>query len=66
MGGIKVILSDELERKFREEVFRQMGMKKGNIKMAIDEAINEWIASRRKKTVSQPKISASLGNIVRA
>ena len=59
MGNIKVILSDELEVKFREEVFRQMGMKKGNIKMAIDEAIKEWIASRRKKSVKQTYRSIS-------
>ena len=54
-GSIKVILPDELEREFREEVFRQMGMKKGNIKLAIDEAIKEWIVSRRKKAVRQPQ-----------
>jgi len=49
MGSIKVILSEDLEKKFREEVFRQMGMKKGNITLAIEEAIKLWIESRRKK-----------------
>jgi len=49
VGSIKVILSEELEKKFREEVFKQMGMKKGNITLAIEEAIKLWIESRRKK-----------------
>ena len=49
MGSIKVILSEELEKKFREEVFKQMGMKRGNITLAIEEAIKVWIESRRKK-----------------
>lgn len=49
MGNIKVILPDELEKEFREEVFKQMGMKKGNLTIAIEEAIGEWIASRRKR-----------------
>jgi len=49
MGNIKVILSDELEKEFREEVFKQMGMKKGNLTIAIKEAIGEWIESRCKR-----------------
>ena len=43
MGAIKVILSDELEEKFRNMVFNKYGMKKGNIKTAIEEAIEQWI-----------------------
>lgn len=43
MGAIKVILSDDLEEKFRKKVFQMYGMKKGNIKLAIEEAIQEWI-----------------------
>lgn len=47
MGNIKVILPDELEKEFREEVFKQLGMKKGNLTLAIEEAIREWIKSRK-------------------
>jgi len=43
MGAIKVILSDNLEKKFRNKVFQKYGMKKGNIKVAIEEAIEQWI-----------------------
>ena len=43
MGAIKVILTDDLEEKFRKKVFQMYGMKKGNIKLAIEEAIEDWI-----------------------
>lgn len=49
MGAIKVILSDELEEKFRNEVFKSKGMKKGNITIAIEEAINIWIEDQQQK-----------------
>ena len=49
MGRINIILSDDLEKEFREEVFKRMGMKKGNITLATEEAIRAWIAEQRKK-----------------
>jgi hypothetical protein len=49
MGAIKVILSDELEEKFRSEVFKSKGMKKGNITIAIEEAISMWIETQKTK-----------------
>jgi hypothetical protein len=49
MGAIKVILSDELEQKFRDEVFKSKGMKKGNITIVIEEAINMWIEAQQEK-----------------
>jgi hypothetical protein len=49
MGNIKVILPDDLEQSFREEVFKSKGMKKGNITLAIEEAIKMWIDSEKKK-----------------
>lgn len=49
MGNIKVILPDELEQKFREAVFKSKGMKKGNLTIAIEEAIKNWIELQRKK-----------------
>jgi hypothetical protein len=32
-----------LEKKFREEVAKRLGMKKGNLQVAIEEAIELWI-----------------------
>jgi len=49
MGNMKVILPDDLEQSFREEVFKSKGMKKGNITLAIEEAIKMWIDSEKKK-----------------
>jgi len=49
MGGIKVNLPEELEEEFREEVFKSKGMKKGNLSLAIEEAIRLWIDMQRKK-----------------
>jgi len=44
MGRIVVEMSSELEKQFRDEVARRLGMKKGNIKIAVEEAIKTWIA----------------------
>lgn len=47
MGKLTLTLRDELEKRFREEVFRRLGMKKGNIQIAIEEAIEMWIRGRK-------------------
>ena len=39
MGRVDIILPDDLERQFREEVFKRFGMKRGNLTKAIKEAI---------------------------
>lgn len=49
MGTIKVILSDELEQEFRDEIYKSKGMKKGNITEAIQEAIRMWIEAERER-----------------
>ena len=43
MGRIDVILPDDLEKDFRNKVFKKFGMKRGNITTAIQEAIKLWI-----------------------
>jgi len=49
MARIDIILPDDLEERFREEVFKRLGMKRGNITVAIQEAIEEWIERGAKK-----------------
>jgi hypothetical protein len=46
MGRIDVILDDKLEKKFRETVSKRLGFKKGNITIAISEAIKNWIKKK--------------------
>ena len=43
MGRIDVMLPDELEKKFRDKVYKKYGMKRGNMTLAIREAIEKWI-----------------------
>jgi hypothetical protein len=47
MGKLTLTLNDELEKRFRDEVFKRLGMKKGNIQIAIEEAIEFWIRSKK-------------------
>jgi hypothetical protein len=43
MARMDIIIPDDLEKRFREEVFKRLGMKRGNITLAIQEAIEKWI-----------------------
>jgi phage gp36-like protein len=47
MGKMNVVISDEIEAKFREAVAYYKGMKKGNISKALEEAINMWLDRQR-------------------
>jgi hypothetical protein len=49
MGRIDVILRDDLEKEFRMAVAKELGMKKGNLTVAIEEAIKQWIEAKRKR-----------------
>lgn len=49
MGKMNIVLNDETEEKFRRAVFENLGMKKGNISLALEEAIEVWIAQQAKK-----------------
>jgi Arc/MetJ-type ribon-helix-helix transcriptional regulator len=43
MKRIDVVLPDELEEQFRIQVAKKMGMKKGNLSKAVQEAIENWL-----------------------
>lgn len=43
MGRINLIVPDDFEQKFREEVFKRKGMKRGNLTEAIIEAMDLWM-----------------------
>jgi hypothetical protein len=40
---IDIYLDEHLEKRFKEQVFKRKGMKKGNISESIQEAILLWI-----------------------
>jgi hypothetical protein len=43
MGQISVFIDDDLDTEFRVAIAKKLGLKKGNIKIAIEEAIRLWI-----------------------
>lgn len=47
MGRITITLNDELDKKLRQTVSDTIGFKKGNLQVAIEDALEEWI---KKKT----------------
>lgn len=49
MGKMNIVLSDDVEEKFRRAVFERKGMRKGNISQALQEAINQWIEYNKSK-----------------
>lgn len=43
MAYINLSIDDELDKQFRDEVNKRLGMKKGNLKIAVEQAIKMWI-----------------------
>ncbi|PWU82717.1 MAG: hypothetical protein DLM72_00425 [Candidatus Nitrosopolaris wilkensis] len=50
MGRIDLNIHDELETKFRDAVYKTMGMKRGNLTTALEEAIMVWLKSKGMET----------------
>ena len=48
MGRIVVEMSSELEKQIRDDVAKRLGMKKRNIKIAVDEAIKRGSLNPRR------------------
>ena len=48
MGKMNIVLTDNTEEKFRKAVFENFGLKKGNISLALEEAIQAWIDKKNK------------------
>ncbi|MGQ9691650.1 MAG: hypothetical protein ACUVQY_10430 [Thermoproteota archaeon] len=47
IGGLKIYIPDELERKFREAAMRLFGYGKGSLSKASEKAFELWLASFR-------------------
>jgi len=56
MAKLNLIIRDDLDTKFREEVFKRKGMKKGNLTEAIEEAIQLWLTQKTTIKVSSQAV----------
>lgn len=52
---MNVTVSKELDERFRETVARTLGFKRGNLQLAIEEAIEMWISEKAKQQKRQRK-----------
>ena len=50
---MNVVVDDKLEDRFRKTVADSKGMKKGNISIALEEALDAWIKEQNKKSVNK-------------
>lgn len=53
MGRIDAVLPDKLEERFRMEVARRYGIRKGNLLKAISEAVEMWISTDESKRIAR-------------
>jgi len=68
MGRVEAVLDNKLEDRFRMEVAKRYGVKKGNMLKAISEAIEMWISTDESKRMARllarpirdPKASVSV------
>ena len=42
MGQLNMKISEDVDLKFRDAVARKKGMKKGNLSIAVEEALSNW------------------------
>ncbi|MCS7106035.1 MAG: hypothetical protein NZ942_01840 [Candidatus Aenigmarchaeota archaeon] len=47
MGGIKVVIEDELLKKFKEEAMKKFGYTRGSLSIAAREAFKKWLEVER-------------------
>jgi hypothetical protein len=53
MGRLDLNISDQLEQKFRDMVYKTKGMKKGNLTISLEEAFDLWITEQARKRANQ-------------
>lgn len=46
LGRINLVLDDKVENEFRKAVADKLGMKKGNIQVAVEEALKDWVKKK--------------------
>lgn len=58
MGRIDAVLPDKLEDRFRMEVAKRYGVRKGNLLRAVSEAIERWVATDESKRLAKTLVKA--------
>jgi hypothetical protein len=46
---VNITVNKDLDKRFRETVAQTIGFKKGNLQVAIEDALEEWIKEHGKK-----------------
>lgn len=46
MGRLEIVVDDEVEARFRAAVAARLGMRRGNLSKAVEEAIVAWIGGQ--------------------
>jgi len=66
MGSLKIVIEDDLLKKFREEAMRKFGYVKGSLSIAAREAISDWLkeSKREKKDLEEFKKFLQRGDII--
>lgn len=47
MAALNLTIDDKLDDEFRKTVMKRMGMKRGNIRKAVEEALENWVKSKK-------------------
>lgn len=47
MARLDLNIDDKLDAQFRDMVYKKMGMKRGNLRIPIEEAIKIWLSSKK-------------------
>ncbi|MGP8124426.1 MAG: hypothetical protein ACLQEQ_00945 [Nitrososphaerales archaeon] len=53
MGRLNLTVTDEFERRFRQEVSSRLGFKHGNIQKAVEEALEDWMKKKPSKATAE-------------
>lgn len=53
MGTITINVKDEVEKEFRETVKKEIGVGKGKLGNAVEEALEKWVYEKRQKEIAQ-------------
>jgi len=50
LGRINITLNHDLDKRFRQAIAETIGFKKGNLQVAVEEALEDWIKKHSKRS----------------